>query len=265
MLQRRTYIWAVSRSPRCSFIGLDILRRPSVPVSSGTVRITCLGLAVGALDATPQQQVELLIGAAELERRLAPRPSHSPASSGVEQCSSTEIGACAAKRLEKSSRLQQLADRGGGASNPNSCSPHRHVEPLAVEAHLETFRIQGCEAPACWKVTALASISDGARIGRVGLERRSDRPRARCRSPTISTDGVAEVLKLTAASAARPVKPRWISGAVGSIPSFTRNGRPAASLRSSSPLRQAVDRVAGQPTPRSRRAWEGAIGIGAQC
>src|ERR671937_3053740 len=30
-------------------------------------------------------------------------------------------------------------------------------------------------------------------------------------------------------------KPRWMSGAVGSMPSFTRSGRPSATLRSSSP------------------------------
>ena len=42
------------------------------------------------------------------------------------------------------------------------------------------------------------------------------------------------------------VCPRWMSGAVGSIPSFTRSGRRRASCSASAPCGQHVDRVARQ-------------------
>ena len=46
------------------------------------------------------------------------------------------------------------------------------------------------------------------------------------------------------------VWPRWMSGVVGSIPSFTRSGRPRGQLlRASLPARQHVDRVARQSPP----------------
>src|SRR5579864_8979334 len=62
-------------------------------------------------------------------------------------------------------------------------------------------------------------------------------------------------------------KPRWTSGDVGSTPSFTRNGRPSASFRSSSPAGRTCTawRVGGNASIRaslvirSRREPKGAV------
>ena len=55
------------------------------------------------------------------------------------------------------------------------------------------------------------------------------------------------------------VWPRWMSGAVGSMPSFTRSGRPFRELPLELALRQRVDRVAGEePGGLARRIRHGA-------
>ena len=40
--------------------------------------------------------------------------------------------------------------------------------------------------------------------------------------------------------------PRWMSGAVGSIPSFTRSGRPSVELRPQRALGEGVNRISEQ-------------------
>ena len=122
-----------------------------------------LGLAVGALDVAAQQQVELLVGAAELDVG-AHRDRVVALEQRVEQLEHRDRLA-AAVALGEVVALEQLGD-GGGAREPEELLG-AHVEPLAVAAHLDPLgsgsRIL---TPAPGTSAALASISSPGSTGR---------------------------------------------------------------------------------------------------
>ena len=142
---------------------LDIFCTPSVPASSGTVRIDLLRLPVGGLDRAAHQQVEGLVGAAELDVG-AHGDGVVALQDGVQEL---EHGDRLARRppLGEVVALEDLRD-GDRAHEPEEVL-HRHVQPLGVEAHLEPL-VGGSTLPACSTyVRACASISSPESTGRV--------------------------------------------------------------------------------------------------
>ena len=102
-----------------------------------------LGLAVGALDVAPEQQVELLVGAPQLDVGVAPPPSHSPAAADTAARASRSARA-ADQRLAKSSRSSSCATV--VVRTQRQQLGHRHVQPLAVAPHLQALGV-GVEDP----------------------------------------------------------------------------------------------------------------------
>ena len=88
----------------------DIFSTPSMPGRIGIVRIDLLGLAVGALDVAAEQQVEGLVGPAELDVGVGSPPSRSPAAADT-AVSSTEIGSRARRSAWRSRRARGSAPR----------------------------------------------------------------------------------------------------------------------------------------------------------
>ena len=91
-------------------------------------------LPVGVLDRPAHQQVERLVGAAELDVGARSPPSRSPAAPD-RAARAARSARCAAKRLAKSSRSSSWATV-ALRTRPKSVL-HRHVEPLGVVADLE--------------------------------------------------------------------------------------------------------------------------------
>ena len=104
-----------------------------MPGRIGIVSTHLLGLAVGALDVAAEQQVEGLVGAAELDVG-AHRDRVVALQQRVEQLEDRDRRA-GGVALGEVVALEQLRDRRRAREAEEVL--HRHVEPLAVEAHLE--------------------------------------------------------------------------------------------------------------------------------
>jgi hypothetical protein len=127
-----------------------------------------LGLAVGALDVAPEQQVELLVGAAELDvgvhgdRVIALQQR-------VEQLEHRDRLACR-EAFGEVVALEQLRDR--RRAQQREQLDHRHVQPLAVAPHLQQLGI---------------GVEDLQRLllegGGVGVDLRLAEHRAQARAP----------------------------------------------------------------------------------
>ena len=142
-----------------------LLRRRRCPVSSGIGQHHLRRLAVGGLDRAAHQQVEGLVGAAELDVGAAPPPSRSPGAPG-RAARAARSARAAAKRLAKSSRSSSCATVTSRTSR-NSVL-HRHVEPLGVAADLEPLvGAQHLAPPAPRTCARCASISSPESTGRV--------------------------------------------------------------------------------------------------
>ncbi len=122
--------------------------------------------------------------------------------------------------------LQQLRD--GRRAHQRRAARHLHVQPLAVAPHLQPL--------GSWVEDPQGLLLEGRRVGLDLLRARAsgaassaprDRPRARCsrrRSAPRRWPASWNSRSLPSTTAC----PRWMSGAVGSIPSLTRSGRPSA-------------------------------------
>src|SRR3954452_15500638 len=154
--------------------------------------------------------------------------------------SSTEIGACAAKRLAKSSRSSIWATVAVRASLKSSCigmSSHSELKRSSYSSGSSRMTWNAC----CSYVRALRPISSPDRTGRVDVRPLGSPTRA-VKSPTIRT--TLWPRSWNSRSFCRTtVWPRWMSGAVGSRPSLARSWRPSraasSSLRSRSPSGRA--------------------------
>ena len=192
-------------------------------------------LAVGLLDVAREEEVELLVGAAQLHVG-AHRHRVVALQQRVEQLEDRDRPA-AGVALGEVVALEQLGD-GRGAREPEQVL-HRHVEPLAVAANLGPLGVEDREGLApgrSRRCVDLGRVQLGpvarapARVAHAGGVVADDQDDQCGRGP-----GTRRSLRRTT------TWPRWMSGAVGSIPSFTRSGRPSASLRSSAPSGSASD------------------------
>ena len=152
-----------------------------------------LGHAVGALHVAREEQVERLVGAAELDVG-ADRDRVVALHERIEQLEHRDRRA-RGEALGEVVALEHLGDRGGARERKSSSM--RHVEPLGVEAQLVERRgRRGGRWNACsWYVRALRSISSPDSTGRVR------RAAARVADPRGEVaddqdDLVAEVLEL---------------------------------------------------------------------
>ena len=176
--RRRGRSSACRRSPPAGSVDADVVaeRLAHLPdaVGAGQDRHghhDLRALPERALDVAAEEQVELLVGAAELEVGLRPRPSRSPAAPG-RAARASRSAAAAAIRLVKSSRSSSRATVKRRAS-PNSSalgmSSHSLLKRTSVSSRSRTLK-------ACsWKVVALASISSSAEHGPHARSGRSDR------------------------------------------------------------------------------------------
>ena len=95
--------------------------------------IACCGLAVGALDVAPEQQVELLVGAPQLDVRVD-RHRVIALQQRVQQLEHRDRLA----RLPAFGEVLALEQlRGGRRAHQPEQVDHRHVQPLAVAPHLQ--------------------------------------------------------------------------------------------------------------------------------
>ncbi len=144
----------------------------------------------------------------------------------------------------RSRRARAVARRSGRARA-------RKRSSIVMSSHSELWRTSSARPSrrirvACSHVRARVGVDLLARQHgpRRRAARRGPRP-APCSRPTIST--ATWPASWNSRSFCRTtVCPRCRSGLVGSMPSLTRSGRPSVSRRSSCPVGQAVDGVAGQ-------------------
>ena len=229
------------------------MRSPSVPVSSGSVRIDLLGLAVGALDVATEQEVELLVGPAELDVGLD-RHRVVPLQQRVEQLEHRDRLAGRVALVE----VVALEDPGH-----RRCA-HQREQALGIgmSSHSplkRTSRRSGSSTFSAWswKVFALASIS----------RRIEHRPRGRASARVAHAgrvvtddqdDGVPEILELAQLlqhdrEAEMDVRRRRVD------PQLDAQRPALAELALEASFGQAVDGVAGQPGGRlaGRRVGSG--------
>ena len=154
------------------------------------VRTDCGGTPVGLLDVAREEQVELLVGAAELHVR-AHRHRVVALEQRVEQLEDRDR-APGRVALGEVVALEDLR-HGGGAREPEEVL-HRHVEPLAVAAHLGALAVEHLEG------LLLVGLGVAVDLGRVGVGPRRGAaarvPHARGVVADDQDDGVAQVLEL---------------------------------------------------------------------
>ena len=126
---------------------------------------------------TPEQQVELLVGAAELDVGARRRPSRSPAAADRAAPASRSAGW---RRSAWRSRRARASAPTVVVRSEREQLRHRHVEPFAVEADARGGRGSSTLSACSVKVRALASISAPRRAPGGSTSARSDRRRGPC-------------------------------------------------------------------------------------
>ena len=184
----------------------------------------------------PEQQVELLVGAAELDVGVD-RDRVVALQQRVEQLEHRDR--LAARRSAWRSRRARAAARRWSCAASAEQVRHRHVEPLAVAADLE--RGLGVEDLERLLLEGARRWRRSPRRTSTGRVRRAAAGVADARGVVADDqhDRVARRPGTRAACCSTTVWPRWMSGAVGSMPELDAQ-RPAlaaacASLRSSAP------------------------------
>ena len=189
------------------------------------------------------QQVERLVGAAELDVGARSRPSRSPAAPGraarAARSARARPSAWRSRRARAAGRRSARARAGTGPpSRMSSHSPLRRTSSRSsVAQDLAGLLHVGARVRVDLLAARAPAASPSARSGR----RRAPCSRRRSARPCGRGPGTR------AASAGRPCGRGGGRGAVGSSPSFTRSGRPVApGAASRAPGGQHVDGVAGQ-------------------
>ena len=196
-----------------------------------------LGLPVGALDVAPHQQVELLIGAAQLDIGLD-RNRVVALQQRVHQLEHRDRRA-GGEPLGEVVTLDDVRHRGGG-QQPEEVG-HRHVEPLAVEADLQAVRVEYLQR----------LLLEGRGVGpdllvaehRPGRGPSAGVADARGAVTDDQHDRMAGVLELTHLLQ-HDREPRWMSERVGSIAQLDPQRSAEFEFGLEPALRQAVDCIA---------------------
>ncbi len=180
---------------------LDIFSAPSMPGQDRHRQDRLLGLAVGALDVAAEQQVEGLVGAAELDVGLDRPPSRSPAAAD-RAARAPRSARARAKRLAKSSRSRiwaTVATRARRKRSSAGMSSHSPLRRTSSSSGSSTQHLAGLLAVGrALRVDLLAREHGPRRGAPAGV------PHARGVVADDQHDLVAEVLELAQLAAARP-------------------------------------------------------------
>ena len=261
----RTSPAAASVTPIWLPSDLDILRAPSMPTRSRHRQDRLLGLAVGALDVAPQQQVELLVGPPQLDVGVD-RHRVIALQQRVQQLEQRDRLA-APTSVWRSPRARAAAPRSScaraPAARPSACPATRRcaAPPGARD------RRRGSAAPAPGRSRALASISSrGEHRAQARAARRvADARRVVADDQHHPVAGVLELAQLAQHDrvAEVDVRRRRVDAQLDpQRPALLRAPPPACAA--SAPCGQAVDGVARQPGgqprqgPRRPRRWRSA-------
>ena len=152
--------------------------------------------------------------------------------------------------------LEHPGDGGAGGEAQDVLDAHR-AEPLGVAADLERLVEEDAAGPAPRRWRRSSSTSSFERRGRVA-DLPDGSPTWAVKSPMIRT-AVCPSSWNWRSLRSTTAKPRWMSDAVGSMPSLTRSERPVPSLRAEVGLGDEVDR-AGARAMRSCSSTETASG-----
>ena len=206
-------------------------------------------LAVRALQLAAHQQVERLVGAAELDVGLD-RHRVVPLQQRVQELHHA-IGRPARYRFGKSSRSSICATvsrrRRAGGARPCRCAPsHSELPP-----HLGSLDVE--HQARLFELGLGVRVDLARREHRARLRRPDGSPTRPVKSPTIRTatwpaSWNCRSLRSTTAW------PSVRSGRLGSIPSFTRSGRPSASF-SSRPSPGTISAAPSRALDARRRPW----------
>ena len=143
-------------------------RRRRVPGQDRHRQHGLLGHAVGALDVAAEQQVEGLVGAAELDVGARRRPSRSPAS--ADRAARGSRSACARRSAWRSRRAR-------AAARPSSCARGAKSSSIDMSSHSQLKRTSK-------RSGSSSEHPEGLLLVGCGRSRRSPRPRAPGASPS---------------------------------------------------------------------------------